>query len=192
MGQLGQRTGIADLDLLGILGRGTQGHGNVIGHLVAGHRNHRGIADRALGEDGDIGGTTADIHQADAQLHLVIGQYSGGRGQLLENGAVQVDAAATDAFLDVLRRIGGTGHHMHPCLQTDTGHAQWLAHAFLLVDDVVLRQRMQDALVCRDRHCLRRIQHSLHILAADFAIVDGHAAIRVLAANMAAGQPYIG
>lgn len=83
-----QGAGVADLDLFRVLGRRTQGHGDVIGDLVAGDQDHRGMADRAFGEDRDIGGAAADIHQAHAQFLLVLGQHRIGRGQLLEDDVV--------------------------------------------------------------------------------------------------------
>ena len=72
-GQLSQGTSISNLDLLGILRRRAQRHRDVVGDLIAGDRNHRGVANRAFGEDGHVGSATADVDQADAQLLLVVG-----------------------------------------------------------------------------------------------------------------------
>src|SRR5262252_7273507 len=58
---------VLDLDLLGVLGRRAQRHRDVAGDQVAGDRDHRGVADRAVGEDRDVGGASADVDQRDAQ-----------------------------------------------------------------------------------------------------------------------------
>ena len=47
VGELAQRAAVADLELLGLLGRRAQRHRDVVGDLVAGDRDHRGVADRA-------------------------------------------------------------------------------------------------------------------------------------------------
>jgi hypothetical protein len=33
-----------------------------------------GVADGAIGEDGEVGGAAADVHQADAELLLVLAE----------------------------------------------------------------------------------------------------------------------
>ncbi len=191
MSQLGQCTGIANLDFLGILRRSAQSHGNVIGHLVTRHRNHRGVTDGALGKNSNVGGTTTDINQAYTQLHLVIGQDSHGRSQLLQNGTIQLNAATADALLHILGSISGAGHHMHPRFQTYARHTHRLAYALLLVDDVVLRQGVQNTLVGSNGHRLGCIQNTFQIPATHFTIVDSDTAVRVLAIDMTAGQAHI-
>src|SRR5690606_22765342 len=89
----------------GVLGRGTQGHGDIVGDLVAGNRNHCGMPDGTLGKDGDIGSATTDIHHAHAQFLLVLGQHRVAGGQLLEDHVLHFQAAAADALLDVLHRV---------------------------------------------------------------------------------------
>lgn len=184
----GQGAGVADLDLFRVLGRRTQGHGDVIGDLVAGDRDHRGMADRAFGEDRDIGGAAADIHQAHAQFLLVLGQHRIGRGQLLEDDVVDLEAAAAHALLDVLRSIHRAGHHVHLGFQAHPGHAQRLAHAFLVIDHVILGQGMQHPLVRRDRHRLGGIQYPFDIRRVHLAIADRHDAVGIEAADVVAGD----
>ena len=40
----------------------SQGHRNVIRHLVTGNGDHTGVADRPIGEDSDIRGTATNVH----------------------------------------------------------------------------------------------------------------------------------
>jgi hypothetical protein len=51
IGEIGKRAAELALDLLGFARRRAQRHRDVVGDLVAGDRNHRGVADRALRED---------------------------------------------------------------------------------------------------------------------------------------------
>src|SRR5690606_8200122 len=101
---------------------------------------------------------------------------------------VHFQAAAAHAFLDVLRGVHGAGHHVHLGFQAHAGHAQRLAHAFLVIDHVVLGQGVQDTLVGRDGHRLGSIQYALDVGAADFAITDRHDAVGVQAADVIAGN----
>ncbi|MNR08675.1 hypothetical protein D3C85_1248430 [compost metagenome] len=121
------------------------------------------MTDRAFGEDGDVGGATTDVDQAYTQFFLVVGQHRVGRGQLLKDDVVDFQTAATYALLDVLRGVHCAGHHVHLGFQAHTGHAQRLAYTFLVIDDVILRQGMQHALVSRDRHRLGRVEHALQV-----------------------------
>src|SRR5580693_8753905 len=58
--QLRQGAGVLDLDVLGVLRGRAHGHGDVIGHLIAGDGDHRRVTDRAAAEHGDVGGAAAD------------------------------------------------------------------------------------------------------------------------------------
>src|SRR5690348_5545608 len=73
--ELAQRHAVRDLQLLGVLGRRAQRHRDVVGDLVAGDRDHRRVLDRAVGEHGHVGGAAADVHQAHAQVLLVLEQH---------------------------------------------------------------------------------------------------------------------
>ena len=65
--------------------------------------NHRGVADGAVGEHGEVRGAAADVDQAHAELLLILGQHREAGGELLEHDVVDLEAAALDALLDVLR-----------------------------------------------------------------------------------------
>ena len=75
LGQLRQRATEALLDVFRILGRRTQCHRDVIGDLVAGNRDHRGVTDRAVGEHRHISGAAADVDQTDAEVFFIFGQH---------------------------------------------------------------------------------------------------------------------
>src|SRR5690606_9734174 len=187
-GQLGQGAGVTDLDLFGVLGRGAPGHGDVVGDLIAGDRNHCGMADRPFGEDGDVGGTTTNVDHAHAQFLFVLGQHRVAGGQLLEDHVLDFQATAADAFLDVLHCIHGAGHQVHFGFQAYAGHAAGLAHAFLVIDDVFLGQDVQHLLVGRNGHRLGGVQYPVDIRLHYLALADGDDAMGVHAADMVAGD----
>ena len=72
--------------------------------------------------------------------------------------------------------------------QAHARHAQGLAHAFLVVDHIVLRQGVQHPLVGRNGHGLGGVEHALEVGGADFAVADGDDAVGVQAADVVAGH----
>ena len=66
-----QCASVTNLNRFGIARRRTEGIGDIAGHHVTGIRDHFGVTQCAAGVDGDIHCTTADIHNADAQLTFV-------------------------------------------------------------------------------------------------------------------------
>ena len=141
-----------------------------------------------LREHREVGRATADVDQAHAELLLVLGQHRETRRQLLEHDIVDLEAAALDALLDVLRRAVGAGDDVHLGLEAHARHADGVADAFLAVDDEFLRQHVQDLLVGGNRHGLGGVDHMLDVAVGDLAVADGHDAVGVEAAHMAAGD----
>ncbi|MNZ51350.1 hypothetical protein D3C78_691600 [compost metagenome] len=72
--------------------------------------------------------------------------------------------------------------------QAHARHAQRLAHTFLVIDHVVLRQGVQHALVSRNGHGLGSIKHTFEVGKADLAVANGDDAVGVQAADMVAGH----
>src|SRR5690606_20839570 len=142
----------------------------------------------ALLEYGDVRGTAADIHQAYAQLLLVLGQYRHAGSQRLQDEVADIEAAALDALDDVLRRRHCAGDDMHLDLELHAAHAVRLAYILLAVDDEFLRQDMQDLLIRRQRNGACRFDHAVDIGLRYFRILDLHHAVRIQALDMAAGD----
>src|SRR5690554_1800770 len=146
------------------------------------------MADCATGEHGDVGGTTADIHHANAQLFFIFGQDGVARSQLLQNDVIHFQTAALHAFLDVLGRVDRTGHQVNFGFQAHARHAHGLFDAFLIIDHEFLRQDMQDFLIGRDRYRLSGIDNPVNIGLSDFTIPDGHDTVGVETLDVAAGD----
>src|SRR5882724_10858214 len=186
--QLRQSAGVLDLDVLGVLRGRAHGHGDVVGHLIAGDRNHRGVANRAAAEHRDVGGAAADVHHAHTEILFILGEHRIARGELFQDDVVDGEAAALHAFDDVLRRAVGAGDDVHLGFEAHARHADRIADAFLAVDDVFLRQHVQDLLIGGDGDRLGRIDHALDIALHHLFVLDGDDAVRIEAAHVTAGD----
>src|SRR5690606_15989142 len=186
--ELGQRAAELLLDLLGRLGRGAQRHRDVVGDLLAGDGQHRGMADGALGEHRDVRGAAADVDDGHAQFLFVLVENGVARGELLEDDVVDLEAAAADALDDVLRRAHRAGDDVHLGLHAHAAHADGLADALLAVDDEVLREDVQDLLVVGNGQRARRLDHPLDVAGADLVVADGDHAVGVEAVDVRTGD----
>src|SRR5262249_43182576 len=100
----------------------------------------RRMSDRALGEYCDVRRSAADIDDANTELTFVVGQHRVTRRQLLEDDVLDLQPAALDALLDVLRCIHRAGDEMNFRLEAYARHPERFLDAFLSIDDVLLRQ----------------------------------------------------
>ncbi|MNC11705.1 hypothetical protein D3C75_594120 [compost metagenome] len=107
---------------------------------------------------------------------------------MLKDDVVDFQAAAAHTLLDVLGGVDCASDHVNLGFQAHARHAQRLAHAFLVVDHVVLRQGVQHALVGRDGNGLGGVEYALQVGQADFAVADGDDAVGVQAADVVAGH----
>ena len=146
------------------------------------------MLDRAAAEDRDVGRAAAHVDEADAELLLVLGQHGVARRELLEHDVLDREAAALHALDDVLRGADGARHEMHLGFEPHARHADRLADAFLRVDDEFLRQHVDDALIGRDRDGARRVDDALDVAGADLFVANRDDAVRVQAADVAAGD----
>ena len=110
-----------------------------------------------------VGGASADVDHAYAEILLVLGEHRVARGELLEHDVVHRETAALHALDDVLRRAVGAGDDVHLGLEPHPRHADGIADALLRIDDVFLRQHVQDLLIGRNRDRLGRIDHALDV-----------------------------
>ena len=176
------------LDLLGILCGRAQGDGDVVGDMVAGDGNDRGMADGAVGEDCQVGGAAAYVHQAYAQVFFVFRQYRVARRQLFQDDVVRFQAATAHTLDDVLGRADRAGDDVHLRFQPHAGHADRLLDAFLPVDDEIPGNYVQYLLVCRDGDGFRRVNHPFDIACRNFIVADRDDAVGVQAADVVAGN----
>jgi hypothetical protein len=136
----------------------------------------------------DVRRAAADIDDAGPEFLLVVGQYRVARGELLEDNIVHFQAAALHALDDVLCRALGACHHVDLGLEPHAGHADGFADAFLAIDQEFLRQDVQYLLVRGYRDRLGRIDDAIHVPGRYFLVADCDDAVRIQAADVAAGN----
>ncbi|EKE17996.1 MAG: hypothetical protein ACD_10C00176G0002 [uncultured bacterium] len=186
-----QGAAITAFNIFSFARRRAQGHRDIVSDLIAGDGNHRGIANRALRPDGNIRCAAADIDQADAKILFIFGEHRVAGSQRLQHQIIDFEAAAPDAFDNILRRRNSAGDNVRLHLQAHAAHADRLADAILSIDDELLRQDMQDFLIGRNRHCFRRLDDAVNVAGGHFFILDRHHAVGVETLDVTAGNARI-
>src|SRR5581483_12494269 len=82
----------------------------------------------------------------------------------------------------------GGGDNMDAGFEPHPGHAERIAHAFLIIDGELRGQRVQDLPIERDGNGARGFDHPFDVARADLAAAYGDDAMAVEAANMRAGH----
>ena len=149
------------------------------------------MPDSTAGKHGDIRGATTDIHHADTQLFLILGENGVAGCQLLQDDVIHFKPAALHAFLYVLGGIDRAGHQMNLCFQAHTGHAHGFLDAFLAVDHELLGQNMENLLVCRNRNRLGGVNDPVDVGLGDLTVTDCNNAVGIQALDVAAGNTRI-
>ena len=137
------------------------------------------MSNRTVCENSDVRCAATDIDKTHTQVPFVLCDHRVAGRELLENDAVDCQAAALNTFLNILCCIHSAGDEVHLGFETNTRHAQGFANTGLVVDHILLRQHMKDLLVCGNRHRLRGIDDPIHILLKDLLIPYGNNAVRI-------------
>ncbi len=82
---------VLDFDRLGQLERHLHPVGDVVGDMVAPHRQHSRVPYRPLDEHGEVGRATADVDDDDAGLAFLGREHRVARRQRIEDEPVDVD-----------------------------------------------------------------------------------------------------
>src|SRR5439155_13130701 len=106
---VGQGVAVAELERLGLGQRGPEPDRDVVGDVVAAHREHGQPEQRDLVVHGDVGGAGPDVDHAAAQVDLVRGQHGLPGGKPLADHVVDVEAGLVHALDHVLKRGLGAG-----------------------------------------------------------------------------------
>src|SRR5581483_10030407 len=178
------------LEAFRILQRRLQAYANIVGKVVAAHRDGARVDHHAFVVNDQVGRARADIYQANAQLALVALQDRVGTGQRLEDCVVDMNAGAVYRRNHVLRGGGAGGHDMHAYFELAAHQAGGIAHAALSVEDELLWEQVKDVAVFGQVDAARLFHGKPHVVAADFpgARAQADAAMAVYAANVRARQ----
>ena len=137
-------------------------------------------------EDCKVGRAAADVDQAGAELFLVLRQHRVTGSKLLQHDVVDLQPATLHTLDDVLRGALRARDHVHFCFQAHAGHADWLADSFLVIDQELLRQDVQDLLISRDCDRSGCVDDPVDVAGAHLFVTNSHDAVRVQAAHVAA------
>ena len=147
------------------------------------------MANRTLGKYRNIGRAAADIHETDADITLVIGQYCMPRRQRLQHQIDHFQAATMYALDNILHRRHRTGDEVNFYFQTTCVHADRLTHTILSIDNELLHQRMQNLVISRNRRRIRSLNRSFDVVLRDFLILHHGHAVGILALDVATRDP---
>ena len=175
-----------NFDALGSGVRRAQGLRQIAGNQIARNRDNGGVANRAVGVNGDVGCAAADVNHANAQFFFVFGEHRIGGNQRLQHDFVYFQATALNAFLHVLQGSYCACDDMHARIQAHATHANGLAHAWLVVNDVFLHHSVQNLVIGGDVYGFCRIFGAFNVGFGDFAIFNFDHALRIKAANVVA------
>ena len=123
-----------------------------------------------------ISRAAADVGNEYAHFPLGRLQHSLGRGQGVEHHFLGPDAHRLGAMLQIQQGRGGPGHDVGLDLQAEAVHAQWLAHAGVVVDGVMARDQVDDLAIAGNGDGLGRLQCAVDVLGGDAVVVavDSH------------------
>src|SRR5580700_8710438 len=102
--QIAKRAGMLALEPLGFWHRRAKANGQIVRHMVSAHGDRRGVPHDSTSENNHVGGTTAHIKQAGAELAFVLREARFSASQRLQNSIVHAHPGAIHSGDDVLSR----------------------------------------------------------------------------------------
>ncbi len=137
--------------------------------MIAADRDHARPGDGSLLKHDEFGGTGTDVGETHAEFALVGTQHRVGGSERLEDGVVDVNAGFVHGGDDVLRRAGGSRHHVDAHFEACGHHAKRIVDAGLLVEDEFLRKKMEDLAIGGQGDGAGALDGLLDLVAADLA-----------------------
>ena len=143
---------------------------DIFGDHVAAKRDDSGVIDDVIVEDGDICSAAAYVDECHASLFLVIAEDRLGRGDRFENHVFHLQASLFDAGDDVACRSDLTDDDMEIGLELAAEHSLRMTDTHLVVNDVFLRDDIDDLLSRRHVQLERILTQFLDFLVGDLHI----------------------
>ena len=134
---------------LGALLRKMQPLGDVIGEMIASHRNDGRVKHSVLDEDGQIAGAASDVTNHHPHLSLGIRQNSFSRSERAEHPAIHGDPGCIDAHLQILQSGCSRSDDVRFDLQPVAVHTDGGFDAFLSIHNEAPRNDMHNVFVVR-------------------------------------------
>ena len=188
--KIGRGAPVMTLDLLGFGDGRAQANRQVVGEMIAANGHCAGVAHDTAAVDDQLGGATANIEQAAAQVAFILGQAGFRRGQRFEYRVVDEDAGLVCGGHQVLRCGDGRSNDMDVRFQPLADHADGIADAILGIHDELMRKNVQHFPVIGKRDVARGVNGAAHIVAFNVAGTrpQRDAAAAVHTANVAPGN----
>ena len=114
-------------------------------------------------EDREVGRARAHLHERDAELLLVLGEHGEGARERLEHELAHLVARALDRLAQIDRRRAADRDEIHLGLEARAAHADRIANPRVLVDAVLLRDRVQQLAILRDRLRARDLVRAIDV-----------------------------
>src|SRR5258708_31214936 len=157
------------LNALRLRTRCAQADGEIVGEVIAANGHRAGVAHDTTPVDDKLGGATADVQQAAAEVALVLREARFGGGERLEPGIANQHSGTIFRGDEILRRCNRGSDEMNVRFQALADHADMVANSLLGVDEKFVGQDVQDFAVGRQGDAASRVNGSAHVFALDVA-----------------------
>ena len=148
--------------------RGTQTNSNVVGEMVAADGNRAGMGHHTVRVDNQVRGARADISQANAEILFVGAKNAVRRHQRFADDVVDMQTGAIRRGHNILRCAGRRRDHMQVHFEPSRHHACGIANARLIIENELLRQKVQDFAIVRQRNRARLLDSHADVVALHF------------------------
>ena len=164
---------------------------DVAGDVVAAVVDGPEIPDLALVKNGDVRRAGSHLDERDSQLLLVFSQNTQRTGQRLEHELAHVITSALDRLAQVHRRRGADGDEVHLGFQSGADHSNRIPDTLILVDGVLLRDRVQQLSVLWDGLRSRHLVCAVDIGFGDLVAIHGDDSLADHRAHVLSGNSRI-
>ena len=188
-----QRGAVFELEFFRAAQRHFQSVSQIVGNVVAAHRQHAGMPDDAARIHDVIGRAAANVNDQRAQFLLLARQQRQRRGEAVEDDFVHLQLQPFHEPDGVLQAVGVAVDDVNVHFQARPEHADRVGHAVLAVHEKMLADGVNDVVFRGQIDRFRVLDDVLHVVLGDLAIGGDHrmhAAI-VEAADVAAGHAEI-
>src|ERR1035437_6052213 len=170
-----------------------QAVGEVVGNMVAAHRQHASVPDNAVGINHVFRRAAADVNDQRTEFFLLAGEQRERGGDAVEDNFVHFQLCCAHETDGVLQPVRVAVDDVHVHFQTRAQHADGIGHAVLTVHKKMLAHGVNDGVLGGQVDRLRVLDDVLHIIIGNFPVGGNHGmhAAVAKAANVATSHAEI-
>ena len=131
------------LDFFRLRNRRAQPDRQIVGEVIAAHRNGRRVPQHAVAQDHQFRGAAADVQQAAAQFALILREAGFGGSQRLEHRVGHFHAGLVDGDHQILHGRSRGSDQVNVHFQPPADHAQRIANIIVRIQQKFLGQDVQ-------------------------------------------------